>query len=197
MFRRHNQSEDHPSDHHHHARPTSSRHGIASRGYSTPHIRGATEEERLGLVKGDSNTPTGSPPTSKSMPALVHYDDDDDEDESDEDGYGYGGAKGAYKDEDKNAYAQQTGMYGHSITRGYTGGSSPPRGSRESEKEKQGDGEEESAGEYEKRRSRLEERRRIGGGDGDARRDPREDHEEDRPPPPPKHGRSYRRGDFI
>jgi hypothetical protein len=198
MFRRHQSEDHHPSNHHHHSRPTSSRHGVASRGYSTPHIRGATEEERLGLVKGDSNTSTGSGPNSKSMPALVHYDDDDDDDdESDDDAYGYRGDGGGYKDEDKHAQQQTgSGMYGHSITRGYTGGSSPPRG-REGEKDKGGSGEE-SAGEYEKRRSRLEERRRIGGGDGDApRRDPR-DHGEDRgPPPPPKHGRSYRRGDFI
>lgn len=41
--------------------------GISSRGYSNPHVKGATEEERLGLVKGDSH----------SMPALPTYDDEE------------------------------------------------------------------------------------------------------------------------
>ncbi|KAI0387979.1 DUF803-domain-containing protein [Hypomontagnella monticulosa] len=55
-----------------------SRHGLGSRGYSERQVqvKNATEEERLGLVKGDSN----------SMPVLPRYDDDDDE-ESDEDMY--------------------------------------------------------------------------------------------------------------
>ncbi|KAK9776732.1 putative Magnesium transporter NIPA-domain-containing protein [Seiridium cardinale] len=44
----------------------SSRAGIGSRGYSSPQVKDATEEERLGLVKGDSH----------SVPALAHYDDD-------------------------------------------------------------------------------------------------------------------------
>ncbi|GJD00327.1 DUF803 domain membrane protein [Colletotrichum higginsianum] len=51
-------------------RPTS-RYGLGSRGYSSPQVKNATEEERLGLVKGDSN----------SMPALQHYDDDDEEED--------------------------------------------------------------------------------------------------------------------
>jgi magnesium transporter len=47
--------------------------GIGSRGYSSPQVKDATEEERLGLVKGDSH----------SMPALPQYDDDyyDDDDD--------------------------------------------------------------------------------------------------------------------
>jgi hypothetical protein len=40
--------------------------GLGSRGYSTPQTKNATEEERAGLVKGDSN----------SMPVLPQYDDD-------------------------------------------------------------------------------------------------------------------------
>ncbi|KAH6660484.1 magnesium transporter NIPA-domain-containing protein [Truncatella angustata] len=52
-------------------KPTS-RAGLGSRGYSNPQVKDATEEERLGLVKGDSH----------SMPALPQYDDDyyDDDD---------------------------------------------------------------------------------------------------------------------
>jgi hypothetical protein len=51
-----------------------SRRGIAQRGYSSPLIKGATEEERLGLVKGDS----------KSMPTLPHYDEESDDNSLDE-----------------------------------------------------------------------------------------------------------------
>ncbi|KDN64165.1 hypothetical protein CSUB01_02758 [Colletotrichum sublineola] len=49
----------------------SSRYGLGSRGYSTPQVKNATEEERLGLVKGDSH----------SLPALQRYDADEDEEE--------------------------------------------------------------------------------------------------------------------
>jgi len=48
-----------------------SRRGIGPRGYSSPLVKGATEEERLGLVKGDS----------QSMPALPQYDEESDFDE--------------------------------------------------------------------------------------------------------------------
>ncbi|KAK4126514.1 DUF803-domain-containing protein [Parathielavia appendiculata] len=205
MFRRH-QSDDHPSSdsahhHHHGTRPSSSRRGLSARGYSTPHVRGATEEEKLGLVKGDSNSSmaAAAASNSRSMSTLVRYDDDDDDDDDDVEDEDGSDEDGKYADEDRQA------RYGHSITKGYyIGVNSPPRGLEEKEEERTrgGDGVgEESAGEYEKRRSRLEERRRIGGGDGrsvsrdDGRGGGRDD---DRPPPPPpKHGRSYRRGDFI
>ncbi|KAL7627727.1 hypothetical protein AAE478_001922 [Parahypoxylon ruwenzoriense] len=69
-----------------------SRHGMGSRGYSDrqAQVKNATEEERLGLVKGDSN----------SAPTLPRYDDYDD-DESDD---------GMYSD-DKRAE-----RYGRGIT---------------------------------------------------------------------------------
>ncbi|KAK3939043.1 DUF803-domain-containing protein [Diplogelasinospora grovesii] len=51
---------------------------LSSRGFSNPQARGATEEERLGLVKGDSRN-------SQSMPALQRLDTEDDEDEDSED----------------------------------------------------------------------------------------------------------------
>jgi magnesium transporter len=51
----------------------SNRPGITARGYSNPQTKNATEEERLGLVKGDSH----------SMPSLPRYDDDDDLEEED------------------------------------------------------------------------------------------------------------------
>ncbi|KAI1379531.1 DUF803-domain-containing protein [Hypoxylon crocopeplum] len=84
-----------------------SRHGMGSRGYSDRQIqvKNATEEERLGLVKGDS----------QSMPALPRYDDYD-EDESDDDDI--------YSD-DKRAE-----RYGRGITN-----SPPRRGSDEKEAE--------------------------------------------------------------
>ncbi|KAK7701305.1 hypothetical protein SLS64_010348 [Diaporthe eres] len=58
-------------------RPTSSKstsRPISSRGYSAPHAKTATEEERLGLVKGDSNNPG---PGYSSAPALPLYEEDD------------------------------------------------------------------------------------------------------------------------
>ena len=48
----------------------SGRPATSSRGYSSPLVKGASEEERLGLVKGDSRN-------SRSMPALQRYDGDD------------------------------------------------------------------------------------------------------------------------
>lgn len=39
---------------------------MRGRGYSSPLVKGATEEERLGLVKGDSST--------QSLPTIQHYD---------------------------------------------------------------------------------------------------------------------------
>ncbi|KAH8880287.1 DUF803-domain-containing protein [Thozetella sp. PMI_491] len=53
--------------------PKPTRPYVAPRGYSNPQVKGSTEEERLGLVKGDSRN-------SQSMPALQHYDEEDDED---------------------------------------------------------------------------------------------------------------------
>ncbi|KAF3061903.1 putative magnesium transporter NIPA4 [Daldinia childiae] len=89
-------------------RNSSSRHGIGSRGYSERQVKtkNASEEERLGLVKGDS----------RSMPTIPRYDEDDyDEEEESEDG--------SYSD-DKRAE-----RYGRGIT------NSPPRRSDEKETE--------------------------------------------------------------
>lgn len=52
------------------ARPGASRPRATSRNFSSPLVKGATEEERLGLVKGDS----------QSMPALPSYDEYDEPD---------------------------------------------------------------------------------------------------------------------
>jgi hypothetical protein len=81
------------------------RFGLGSRGSSTPHVKNATEEERLGLVTGDS----------RSMPALPRYGADDDDDDE-------------YPDEDKRRMMELVGSssppepsrYGRGIT-------SPPR----------------------------------------------------------------------
>jgi hypothetical protein len=81
-------------------RQRQARPAITLRGYSNPQVKGATEEERLGLVKGDSH----------SMPALPHYDE---EGEGDEEGDG---------DEDDEPYADDKALrYGRGIT------NSPPR----------------------------------------------------------------------
>lgn len=82
------------------ARPT-----ISSRGYSSPQTRDATEEERLGLVKGDSRS-------LQSMPALGRYEAEDDDDKPE-----------AYTDDKQS-------RYGPSITH-----SPPRQGSNEKEEE--------------------------------------------------------------
>ncbi|OLN98072.1 Magnesium transporter NIPA2 [Colletotrichum chlorophyti] len=69
VFKRHH-GDAAPQEEEHHHRPTS-RYGLGSRGYASPQIKNATEEERLGLVKGDSH----------SAPTLPRYDDDDDDEE--------------------------------------------------------------------------------------------------------------------
>ncbi|KAK4188282.1 magnesium transporter NIPA-domain-containing protein [Podospora australis] len=82
-----------------------SRLGVSSRGYSSPQVAGATEEETLGLVKGDSRN-------SRSTPVLPRYDDDDDDDEV------------PFTDDKK-----LSARYGHSITQAYqqVPRNSPPR----------------------------------------------------------------------
>ncbi|KAF6824115.1 duf803 domain membrane protein [Colletotrichum plurivorum] len=69
VFKRHQHHGDAANDEEAH-RPNS-RYGLGSRGYSSPQVKNATEEERLGLVKGDS----------QSMPVLQRYDTGDDEDD--------------------------------------------------------------------------------------------------------------------
>ena len=90
--------------------PPRSRPYVAPRGYSNPQVKGATEEERLGLVKGDSRN-------SQSMPSLQRYDDDEDDDEE------------PYTDD------KQT-RYGRGITKSPPGqGSDEKAGSRVAESE--------------------------------------------------------------
>ncbi|KAJ3943155.1 uncharacterized protein N0V96_007389 [Colletotrichum fioriniae] len=75
VFKRHHADSPHHEDDHQQQHPQlrpTSRYGLGSRGYSSPQVKNATEEERLGLVKGDS----------RSMPALQRYDDEDDEEDS-------------------------------------------------------------------------------------------------------------------
>ncbi|EAQ87625.1 hypothetical protein CHGG_04244 [Chaetomium globosum CBS 148.51] len=237
MFKRNQQSHsrtgstDTTDRHHGHfrrpssARPTSSRQGPPSR-----HRRGATEEETLGLVKGDSNS---SQPDAgaRSAPALPRHDDvSDEEDEDDASWEGKALAKeGAYRDSDGDGddgkNDRSSGLYGHSITRGYgpAPGSSPPRSwRRDGEGEIVDDGEkpgwlergedererDDRAGarEYEQMRRRFAEQRRAsagnqrGNGDGyGGGGDGGEEEGLDRPPPPPPHGGTYRSrtGGFI
>lgn len=108
VFRRHQTDEaEHQSQQHQH-KSHNLRAGLGSRGYSTPRIKDATEEERLGLVKGDS----------QSAPALPHYDPDDDDDD----------------DEDMEPYLDDK-HFEQRYGRGITGGSSSPprRGSDDSD----------------------------------------------------------------
>lgn len=86
---------------------TDGRPQVSSRGYTSPQVRDASEEERLGLVKGDSNN-------VRSMPTLPRFYDSDD------------GHDAEYIDDKKS-------QYGHSITKGYK--HSPPRRTEFSEKE--------------------------------------------------------------
>ncbi|KAK4044087.1 magnesium transporter NIPA-domain-containing protein [Parachaetomium inaequale] len=215
-------STDTPADHHHHARPTSSRQGISSRGYSSPQIRGATEEETLGLVKGDSNSSgndahLNTNRSSRSMPALGRYDetdDDEDDDVSDDEDDKYPVVRGEkYRDdddvddvEDDRQRPPATAMYGHSITRGYTAapqqGGSPPR-TRTWRRDSSGGGQgEKGVGlglgdgdeeEEEYERSRRRfEERRGSGGGGRDLRGSGEGSREGEGPPPPPHGGTYR-----
>ena len=92
----------HQPQHHRQPRPPSSsmRHvaGLRSRGYSdrsVPRDASATEEERLGLVKGDS----------QSMPVLPRYDG------SDDGGPSGSGSDGLMDSDDEDAKAEETGAY--------------------------------------------------------------------------------------
>jgi hypothetical protein len=146
----------HDTDPHQHNRQHS-RHGIGSRGrgYSIPQIHGVTEEETLGLVKGDSKTlldrmNSASPPNinnnnARSRPTLNRYGDSDDSDLDDGGGEklytGGDGEKYAYRDlkdrddDDGGGGGGKGGReeedkqarYGHSITKGYSAAHSPPR----------------------------------------------------------------------
>lgn len=111
VFRRH-QADGLQETPRHQERPPShqkppSRSGMGSRGYSNPQVKNATEEERAGLVKGDSN----------SLPSLQRLDDESYEEETDED-------PDLYLD-DKRAE-----RYGRGIT-----SSSPPRNNSDSDRE--------------------------------------------------------------
>lgn len=69
VFKRH-QAHAQAGDGAHEPMPKPMRPITASRGYSNPQVKDASEEERAGLVKGDSRN-------SQSMPALQHFDDED------------------------------------------------------------------------------------------------------------------------
>ncbi|KAK3294365.1 magnesium transporter NIPA-domain-containing protein [Chaetomium fimeti] len=226
MFKRSQQSHSRTgstdtSGHHHHSRrpsstrPTSSRQGPPSR-----QRRGATEEETLGLVKGDSNS-TQADPSARSAPALPPPEEDSDDEDDDDSWEAKGLTKEeAYRDDaDGRDNRRSPELYGHSITRGYAAapGSSPPRGSppRSWRREDDGvldDGEktggglgsgeaerdrdyDAGVGEYEEMRRRFAEQRR---GSGDHQ-DGYGDEGPDEPPPPPPHGGTYRgrSGGFI
>ncbi|KAI1318871.1 DUF803-domain-containing protein [Xylariaceae sp. FL0255] len=117
-----------------------SRLGLGSRGYSDHGLRvkDATEEERLGLVKGDSN--------SRSMPALPSYDEEEDLEDSDEDPfsderrasrYGRGITGGSPQRRAAEEKAEEDAMYaesrrrwgssGRNASRDRTPSNSPPR----------------------------------------------------------------------
>ncbi|KAI0161019.1 DUF803-domain-containing protein [Hypoxylon sp. FL1284] len=101
-------SQNVPSSRHSHSRSRS--HSLGLRGHSDrqAQAKNATEEERLGLVKGDSN----------SVPTLPQYDDGYDDDSSDDDN----------DDDDSYADDRRAQRYGRGIT------NSPQRkGSRDKE----------------------------------------------------------------
>ncbi|RYP69731.1 hypothetical protein DL771_005933 [Monosporascus sp. 5C6A] len=102
VFRRHQADGAQDQGHHHDLHQETflhpPRHGLRSRGYSDRRIPrdSVSEEERLGLVKGDS----------QSMPTLPHYDGNYKEDSDDEDGVDSGGE---YYPEEKFATGDRLG----------------------------------------------------------------------------------------
>ncbi|KAK3307362.1 magnesium transporter NIPA-domain-containing protein [Chaetomium strumarium] len=150
---------DGPSDHR--------RQRISSRGYSSPQMRGATEEETLGLVKGDSHT---------SMPALrgsgKQYDDSDDDDGD----YYYHVEEHEYRDDKEPAAAAR--LYGHSITKGYNTSPSRKAGGESDEK-----GLEQEIPDHEKYRRRLRDKRRS---ESANRNEQEEDRDRDKDKPLPR-----------
>ncbi|KAK1752315.1 DUF803-domain-containing protein [Echria macrotheca] len=108
---------------------------VSSRGYSNPQVRGATEEERLGLVKGDSRI-------SQSTPALQHYEEEEEEEEAE-----------AYVDDKQS-------RYGPSITHSPPRRESPPR--RGSDEKSTALYEEDEVVAYQQQRQRFKERSRSG-----------------------------------
>ncbi|TPX11802.1 uncharacterized protein E0L32_007539 [Thyridium curvatum] len=185
VFRRHQnqQQQQGQGQQHDGAQDAHQRPRVASRGYSSPQVKDATEEERLGLVKGDS----------QSLPALPRYGDDGRrislpmyESESDEDPYDLGGGGGATYTDDKQA------RYGRGIT------DSPPRGGGGNQRDGMGrraydEGDVEDEKEWEAERTGRGRGRgrsspdeasstgQSGGGGGGGRRG------SSPPPPPPKH----------
>jgi hypothetical protein len=134
--------------------PTRPNRALSSRGYSNPVVKGATEEERLGLVKGDSNL-------GQSTPELQHYDDVEDTDDFEDVGANdtvasaassgaggrVGGAGGYYTDDNE-------ARYGRGITY-----SPPRRGSDEKQgrsRSAHSDEEEEETARYEEQRKRFQ-----------------------------------------
>lgn len=120
----------HQPQHRQHPRPPSSslRHvtGLRSRGYSdrsVPRDTSATEEERLGLVKGDS----------QSMPVLPRYEGDSDEGGPSDGGSGSDGLMDS-SDDNTDAKAEEARAYGASGNYGprrrWDDGSPPPPPSR-------------------------------------------------------------------
>ncbi|KAK4201038.1 putative NIPA-like protein 1 [Triangularia verruculosa] len=122
------------------------RSGLASRGFSSPQVRitGATEEERLGLVKPH-------PLAAKSMPTLhiQRFSEEEEEEEESEDD----------RHEEKRPFVEasekKTREYGHSITQGYNSHSPPRKNEKDVEKDE--------VKAYEERRQRFHERRSMEG----------------------------------
>ncbi|VBB84331.1 Putative NIPA-like protein 1 [Podospora comata] len=127
------------------------RSGLNSRGYSSPQVRitGATEEERLGLVKPH-------PLAAKSMPALQiqRFSEEEEEEEDSEDEQQHVQEKRPFVGGDGGD--RKAREYGHSITQGYTN-TSPPRKKTEKDVEK------DELKAYEERRQRFKERRSMEG----------------------------------
>lgn len=172
IFRRQQSQGDHIDAVIEGGQPPANRLGVSSRGYSSPQVPGATEEETLGLVKGSSRN-------SKSTSALPRFEDDDDNDDEDQ---------VPYVDDKKS-------RYGHSITQAYSQvpRSSPPR-SREKKREKdlkkdfEKDLEKDELALYEARRKRFEKRthsEESSGSDGSSRSS--SSVVDDKPPLPPPH----------
>lgn len=140
VFKRHQQHAQSEATHdpetgnrffHRSDQPVRPNRALSSRGYSNPVVKGATEEERLGLVKGDSNI-------SHSTPVLQHYDTLEEGDDLEET------ETTQFYTDDKES------RYGRGIT------NSPPRGRSNEKAGPAGPGSDDESTRYEEQRKRFQ-----------------------------------------
>ncbi|OAA66800.1 DUF803 domain protein membrane protein [Niveomyces insectorum RCEF 264] len=165
---------------------------IATRGYSAPHVRDATEEERLGLVKGDSRSaPTLALAPFDEEDELVEEDDDDDED----DGHGHGHASDPYRDDKRARYGRGITGSASSPPRNYSRGHGSDGGSNHSdnndEKTWRSPGSSLERNDYRTHGRRAYGSDSSGGSGNPLSQQQQQLQQHETPPPPPPGGRRY------